>query len=249
MEVVEDQQSMKRMVTSPKQPINPEVGQVGGLEGGGTNHNLGQDTPESVRTVLSMICPTTSDAAQPSNNCLELDGHIDEGSMVTRQAVHRRSDGDCAGYYGDMTSQGTRRGGDRLHDEEVFSCNVSLPDKSDVAPSSGQTVRSEPGKRPPQPINHSDVSGLSSQQTPSVKCSYVKDMCAVHGGPARLRWMPDGKIMGEHGRMILNKKYFYVCDLGPSGRRRRQTRLSFTSVRKEDNLGGHEDTRDGNLGQ
>ena len=84
-----------------------------------------------------MLCPTTSDCAQPSNTCEERDGHIDEGRIVTRQAVHRRSDGDGAGYHGDMTSQGTRRGGDRLHDEEVLSCNVSLPDKSDVAPSSG----------------------------------------------------------------------------------------------------------------
>ena len=129
------------------------------------------------------------------------------------------------------------------------SLKLALSDKSDVAPSSGQTVRSEPDKPPPPPNNHSNVSGLSSQQTPSVKCSYVKDMCAVHGGPARLRWMPDGKIMGEHGRMISNKRYFYVCDLGPSGKKRRQTRLSFTCVKKEDNLGGREDTRDGDLGQ
>ena len=58
-------------------------------------------------------------------------------------------------------------------------------------------------------------------------------MCAIHGGPAKLRWMPNGKTMGDDGKLVLNKKYFYVCDLGPrgSGKKMKQTKLSFPAVK------------------
>ena len=76
-------------------------------------------------------------------------------------------------------------------------------------------------------------------------------VCVVHGAGARERWRP--VVRFEAGVRVCDREYYYECDLGPNGRRQRQTRLSFVRTTTEDNPQDnthHEDnTSQGDLGQ
>ena len=147
-----------------------------------------------------------------------------------------------------MTGAGTSQEGMRVKDDRALPSNVSMAVLSLVTPSSGATVSRDTGKDTISQNNHSVLSGSSGRQSPVRRCSYVKDVCSIHGGGAKQRWRPDGTYVDENGKLVKKRKYFYVCDLGPTGGWRRQTRLSLTPKRREDNPGNQDDTNQGGLG-
>ena len=244
----EDKQVLMRMVTSPAQPTNLKVGQEGEREGGGANHTRGQDTPGNARTKPDEACPTRSadDVAEfieNSNDC-----HIGDTRANEKDGGGEDPWSDAPGRGGDLTDAVTSQEGRRVKDDKALPSNVSMAVQSLVTPSSGATVSRDTGKETLSHNNHSVLPGPSASQSPSRGCSYVKDVCNIHGGKAKLRWRPDGTYWDENGKLVKKRKYFYVCDLGTSGGRRRQSRLSLTPKRRKDNPGGQDDTNQGDLG-
>ena len=59
---------------------------------------------------------------------------------------------------------------------------------------------------------------------------------------------PNGKYVNADEKLVTRREYYYKCDVGPNGGGLRQTRLSFTPGRGQDNPGGHDDTLQENLG-
>ena len=244
----EDKQVLMRMVTSPAQPTNLKVGHEGEREGGGTNHTRGQDTPVSVRTKPDEACPTMSVECVTGIIEMSNDGHIGDTQAGVKDGDAEDLLSDTPGQDGDLIGAGTSQEDRRVKDDRALPSNVSMAVHSMVTPSSGATVSGNTGKNTPSQNNHSVLSGTSGHQSPVRRCSYVKDVCSIHGGGAKQRWRPDGTYVDEDGRLVKKRKYFYVCDLGPNGGGRRQTRFSFTPRRKEDNPGSQDDTNQGNLG-
>ena len=55
-----------------------------------------------------------------------------------------------------------------------------------------------------------------------------------HGPGAARLWRPVRNLLAGPGEPLTTREYFYRCDVGPSGRGRRQTRLSFARLQVPD---------------
>ena len=88
----------------------------------------------------------------------------------------------------------------------------------------------------------------------NVRCQYKRGgICRTHGPGAIKKFKPVRvEKVGPGGEVTftIQKKTFYVCDLGMRGTPRRQTTLPFVvrTTSNEDNI-EKEDTSNGNLGQ
>ena len=63
-------------------------------------------------------------------------------------------------------------------------------------------------------------------------CEYTDGVCTHHGVKGRRRWRPTGRktrVVGPDGRVSLKseREIWYECDVGPDGKTRTQSRLSF----------------------
>ena len=83
-------------------------------------------------------------------------------------------------------------------------------------------------------------------------CIYTKrGRCKEHGEGAKSHYRPIiRKEQGPDGKMLrhVTKKLKWECDLGPDGKKRTQTRLSFTKTKLKMTLDNEDDTQEGYLG-
>ena len=85
-------------------------------------------------------------------------------------------------------------------------------------------------------------------------CQHIRGgYCMTHGAGATRRWRPETtEVPGPNGTTVREYRQvtYYVCDLGLTRRRQRQTRLSFVRTTAEDNPSSHQedDARQGELG-
>ena len=83
-------------------------------------------------------------------------------------------------------------------------------------------------------------------------CIYTKKgRCKEHGEGAKSHYKPIiRKEQGPDGKIIrhVTKKLKWECDLGPDGKKRTQTRLSFTKTKLKMTLDNEDDTQEGYLG-
>ena len=132
----------------------------------------------------------------------------------------------------------------RLYPGIVTSKNFT--DSTNISVLPAHTASIHPvsgGAAKPGDMKEDDMPGMKVDDAPTKEevtshktmreCSYTgKGICSLHGPWAKLRWKPKlKKVTDQEGVTKLVKlkerKYFYVCNLGPSGRGAlRQTSIS-----------------------